>query len=199
MQNTTPYILILYYSNHGTTKQLAYHIAQGVQEAGMAVKIRTVPNVVTEVTEAKPAIPDEGDLYCTADDLKNCSGLAMGSPTYFGNMAAAMKFFWDNTVTEWMAGNLQGKPACVFTTTGSMHGGQETTLMSMMLPLLHHGMMMLGLPYAYPELNRTNRGGTPYGVTHVSGTSHDHPMSADEKTLAVAQGNRLASIANKLV
>lgn len=193
------YILVLYQSNYGTTKELAYQIAQGVQATGMAVKIRTVPTVASETTQIKPAIPDEGDLYCSADDLKNCAGLAMGSPTYFGNMSASMKYFWDNTVTIWMAGNLQGKPACVFTSTGSMHGGQETTLMTMMLPLMHHGMLLMGLPYSEPALNRTNRGGTPYGVTHVSGATHDHPMSQDEKALAVAQGKRLAEVASKVV
>lgn len=194
-----PYILVLYQSNYGTTKQLAYQIAQGVTQTGMAVKIRTVPSVAAETTEIKPPIPEEGDLYCSADDLKDCVGLAMGSPTYFGNMSASLKYFLDNTVTVWMAGNLQNKPACVFTSTGSMHGGQETTLMSMMLPLLHHGMMMIGLPYSEPALNRTSRGGTPYGVTHVSGATHDHPMSEDEKLLAVAQGKRLAEVAKKLL
>ncbi|PIE46776.1 MAG: NAD(P)H quinone oxidoreductase [Gammaproteobacteria bacterium] len=194
-----PYILVLYQSTYGSTKQLAYQIAQGVTETGMAVKIRTVASVASETTQIKPAIPDEGDLYCSADDLKDCAGLAMGSPTYFGNMSASLKYFLDNTVTEWMAGNLQNKPACVFTSTGSMHGGQETTLMSMMLPLLHHGMMIVGLPYSEPALNRTNRGGTPYGVTHVSGSTHEHPMSEDEKILAVAQGKRLAEVAKKLI
>lgn len=195
----TPYILVLYYSQYGTTKELAYAIAQGIEDAGMTARIRTVPKVAAEITTASPAIPDEGDLYCTMADLKDCAGLALGSPTHFGNMAAPMKFFWDNTVTLWMAGNLQNKPACVFTSTGSMHGGQETTLLSMMLPLLHHGMMVLGLPYAEPALNRTNRGGTPYGASHVSGASHDEPMSKDERILAVAQGKRLAVTARALL
>lgn len=195
--NSDPYILVLYHSKYGSTKELAYLIAQGVQEVGMAVKIRTVPSVASETTVIKPSIPDEGDLYCSMEDLKNCAGLALGSPTYFGNMSAPLKHFLDETVTLWMAGNLQGKPACVFTTTSSMHGGQETTLMTMMLPLMHHGMLLLGLPYAHPELNRTNRGGTPYGVTHVSG-QHDMPISEDEKTLAIAQGKRLADVAQRL-
>ena len=194
-----PYVLVLYYSGHGTTKELAYLIAQGITEAGMRARIRTVPTVAPETTVAKPAIPEEGDLYCTMDDLKDCSGLALGSPTHFGNMAAPMKYFWDNTVTLWLAGNLQNKPACVFTSTGSMHGGQETTLMTMMLPLLHHGMMVLGLPYAEPALNRTNRGGTPYGATHVSGATHEEPITADEKTLAIAQGKRLAKITKAML
>lgn len=193
-----PYILVLYHSNHDSTKALAYHIAQGIEEGGMTARIRTVPSVSVETEACKPAIPDEGDLYCTMDDLKNCSGLALGSPTHFGNMTAAMKHFWDNTVTLWLAGDLQNKPACVFTTTGSMHGGQETTLLTMMMPLMHHGMILLGLPYAHAELNRTNRGGTPYGATHVSGNRHDQPMTADEKALAVAQGQRLAKVAMAL-
>lgn len=192
------YVLVLYYSQYGTTKELAYAIAQGIEEAGLTARIRTVPTVATETTASKPAIPDEGDLYCTMDDLKNCQGLALGSPTHFGNMAAAMKHFWDNTVTIWLAGDLQNKPACVFTSTGSMHGGQETTLLTMMMPLMHHGMMLLGLPYAEPALNRTNRGGTPYGATHVSGASHDEPVTADERALAVAQGRRLAKTARSL-
>lgn len=196
---SAPYILVLYHSTYGTTKQLAYQIAQGVQETGMMVKIRTVPTVSADTQASKPAIPDDGDLYCTFDDLKHCSGLALGSATHFGNMTAAMKYFWDNTVTLWMAGDLQGKPACVFTSTGSMHGGQESTLLTMMLPLLHHGMLLLGLPYANAELNRTNQGGTPYGASHVSGATHNNVMTQDEKTLAVAQGKRLAQVAQKLL
>ena len=195
MTNTAPYVLVLYYSQHGSTKALAYAIAQGIEDAGMTARIRTVPAVVTEVVTAKPAIPDEGDLYCTMNDLKDCACLALGSPTHFGNMAAPLKYFWDNTVTLWLAGNLQNKPACVFTTTGSMHGGQETTLMSMMLPLLHHGMILLGVPYAQPALNRTTRGGTPYGASHVSGATHDQPITEDERTLAITQGQRLGNCA----
>lgn len=198
MSQTVPYVLVLYYSNYGTTKALAYAIAQGVEDAGMTARIRTVPTVAPETTSSKPAIPDEGDLYCTMDDLKDCSGLALGSPTHFGNMAAPMKYFWDNTVTVWLAGNLQNKPASVFTATGSMHGGQETTLLTMMLPLLHHGMIIVGLPYAEPALNRTSRGGTPYGSSHVSGAAHDQPMSADERELGMAQGRRLAISATAL-
>lgn len=194
-----PYILVLYYSQYGTTKELAYHIAQGVQDTGMAVRIRTVPAVAATTTASDPAIPEQGDLYCSMADLKDCAGLALGSPTHFGNMAAPMKYFWDNTVTLWLAGNLQNKPACVFTSTGSMHGGQETTLLTMMLPLLHHGMMLLGLPYAHAQLSETNRGGTPYGATHVSGSTHEHPMTADEKALAVIQGTRLAQTAQAML
>lgn len=198
MSATAPYVLVLYYSTHGTTKTLAYAIAQGVEEAGMTARIRTVPTVAAETTSTKPSIPDEGDLYATMDDLKDCTGLALGSPTHFGNMAAPMKYFWDNTVTIWLAGNLQNKPASVFTATGSMHGGQETTLLTMMLPLLHHGMMIVGLPYGEAALNRTNRGGTPYGASHVSGPLHDQAVSEDERELAIAQGRRLAISAQAL-
>ena len=198
MSQTVPYVLVLYYSSYGTTKTLAYAIAQGIEDAGMNARIRTVSAVAPETTVSKPAIPDEGDLYCTMDDLKNCSGLALGSPTHFGNMAAPMKYFWDNTVTLWLAGNLQNKPASVFTATGSMHGGQETTLLTMMLPLIHHGMIILGVPYGEPALNRTDRGGTPYGASHVSGAAHDQPITADERELAIAQGHRLAISATAL-
>ena len=198
MTQVAPYVLVLYYSNHGTTKDLAYAIAQGVEDAGMIARIRTVPTVAAETTEIKPSIPDEGDLYCTMDDLKDCTGLALGSPTHFGNMAAPMKYFWDNTVTIWLAGNLQNKPASVFTATGSMHGGQETTLLTMMLPLIHHGMMIIGLPYAEPALNRSQRGGTPYGASHVSGAAHDNAVTNDERELAIAQGHRLAISATAL-
>ena len=198
MSQSNPYVLVLYYSTHGTTKDLAYAIAQGVEDAGMSARIRTVPTVSAENIASKPAIPDEGDLYATMDDLKNCSGLALGSPTHFGNMAAPMKYFWNNTVTLWLAGNLQNKPASVFTVTGTMHGGQETTLLTMMLPLIHHGMMIVGIPYGEPALNRTHRGGTPYGASHVSGAAHDQPVSADERELAIAQGRRLAISAKAL-
>ncbi|WP_201574063.1 NAD(P)H:quinone oxidoreductase [Psychrobacter sp. H8-1] len=198
MSQTNPYILVLYYSTHGATKTLAYAIAQGIEEAGMSARIRTVPTVAAETTTIKPAIPDEGDLYCTMDDLKDCLGLALGSPAYFGNMAAPMKYFWDSTVTLWLAGNLQNKPASVFTATGTMHGGQETTLLTMMLPLMHHGMIIVGVPYAEPALNRTHRGGTPYGASHVSGVAHDQPVSDDEREIAIAQGRRLAISAKAL-
>lgn len=200
---TQPYILVLYYSQYGTTKQLAYHIAQGVEDNGMTARIRTVPKIAAEThvfaQGAKPAIPDEGDLYASMDDVKNCAGLALGSPTHFGNMAGAMKHFWDNTVTMWLAGDLQNKPACVFSSTGSLHGGQETTLLTMMLPLLHHGMILLGVPYSESALNHTTQGGTPYGVTHVSGAKHDNSLIDVEKQLAIAQGKRLATVAKSLM
>lgn len=197
---TEPYILVLYHSGYGMTKALAYYIAQGVQESGMSVKIRTVPNVQIDTIEFKPPVPDEGDLYCSQEDLKNCSGLALGSPTYFGNMSASLKHFLDSSVSIWMSGDLQGKPACVFTSSGSMHAGQESTLLSMMIPLMHHGMMLIGIPYSHPELDHTQRGGTPYGATHVSGAGKTQDgLVDDEKTLAIAQGKRLAKISKKLL
>lgn len=192
------FILVLYDSAHGATKNLAYLIAQGVSDAGMAVRIRCVPKVSAVCEQVASTIPDDGDLYCTADDLIECAGLALGSPVYFGNMSANMKYFWDNTVSVWLSGGLQNKPACVFASSGSMHGGQESTLISMMLPLLHHGMMVLGLPYSNPELSTTLRGGTPYGATAVLGAKHDAVLSSEEKVLAIAQGRRLADTAKKL-
>ncbi|MFW2177107.1 MULTISPECIES: NAD(P)H:quinone oxidoreductase [unclassified Moraxella] len=199
--SVAPYILVLYYSQNGSTKELAYQIAQGIEESGtnITARIRTVPKVSSVAEQTTPTIPDEGDLYATMDDLKNCVGLAVGSATHFGNMSASMKYFWDNTVTLWLAGNLQNKPACVFTSTGTMHGGQETTLTSMMTPLLHHGMVIVGIPYSESVLNHTTSGGTPYGASHVSGASHDKEMTADEKTLAKAQGQRLAKVAHALM
>lgn len=192
------FILVLYDSAHGATKNLAYLIAQGVSDAGMAVRIRCVPKVSAVCEQVASIIPDDGDLYCTADDLIECAGLALGSPVYFGNMSANMKYFWDNTVSVWLSGGLQNKPACVFGSSGSMHGGQESTLISMMLPLLHHGMMVLGLSYSNPELSTTLRGGTPYGATAVLGAKHDAVLSSEEKVLAIAQGRRLADTAKKL-
>lgn len=196
-----PYLLVLYYSANGSTKQLAYYIAQGIEDAdvGVRARIRTVAPVSTTCEAVAPVIPNNGDLYATQDDLRDCVGLALGSPTHFGNMAAPMKYFWDNSVTLWLAGDLQNKPACVFTTSGSMHGGQETTLISMMTPLWHHGMLVLGLPYSEPALNRTQQGGTPYGATHVSGAQHQNPLTADEIALAIAQGKRLANTARALL
>ena len=189
---STPSILVLYCSKYGTTQQMAKAIAEGVVAGGCSPVVRTVPNLTTSVSVVEPAIPLEGDIYCTTDDLIHCAGLALGSPTRFGNMAAEMKYFWDQTATVWLAGQLQGKPACVFTASGSMHGGQETTLLTMMIPLLHHGMLLMGLPYSLPELSSTQRGGTPYGPSHVSGTKHDQTMSQDERSLCIAQGKRLA-------
>jgi NAD(P)H dehydrogenase (quinone) len=192
-------ILVLFYSRHGATRKLAELIAQGVESVpGCDARLRTVPAVstVTEATEAE--VPAEGAPYVELDDLRECAGLAVGSPTRFGNMAAAMKYFWDGTATEWLAGTLAGKPACVFTSTGSLHGGQESTLLSMMIPLFHHGLMVLGLPYTNPELMTTASGGTPYGASHWSGLDGKKTITEDEKRLALALGRRLAETAVKL-
>lgn len=195
---TKPYILVLYYSRHGSTLELAQYIARGVEHvAGMEAMIRTVPPVSATCEAVDNPVPDEGAPYVSLDDLKNCAGLALGSPTRFGNMAAPLKYFLDQTSALWLAGDLVNKPACVFSSSSSMHGGQETTLLSMMLPLLHHGMLLLGTPYTQEELNTTKTGGTPYGVTHVAGINNDMPLSQDEITLAKRLGERLAQIALK--
>ncbi|QIO06950.1 NAD(P)H:quinone oxidoreductase [Acinetobacter shaoyimingii] len=193
-----PYVLVLYYSKYGSTKEMAHLIADGVEAAGLTAKIRTVPNISSVVAVAEPSIPEEGDIYCTLDDLQNCAGLALGSPTRFGNMASEMKYFWDQTTSLWLNGALHNKPACVFTASGSMHGGQESTLLSMLPPLFHHGMMIMGLTNEHPALSNTKSGGTPYGATHVSGPRHDLGLSQDEKVLCVEQGKRLGSMVKKL-
>lgn len=192
------YILVLYYSKYGSTRDMAHLIANGIEATGMNVKIRTVPQLATVVTEAAPSIPTEGDIYCTLDELANCSGLALGSPTRFGNMASEMKYFWDQTTSLWLSGVLHNKPACVFSSSGSMHGGQESTLLSMLPPLFHHGMMIIGLSNDHPALSNTKSGGTPYGATHVSGPRHDQGLTQEEKDLCFAQGKRLGEIALKL-
>lgn len=194
-----PYILVLYYSRSGATAQLAQYIARGVEAVtGIEARLRTVPPVSTTIEVIDKPIPDSGAPYASLDDLRHCHGLALGSPTRFGNMAAPLKYFLDNTSALWLAGDLVNKPACVFSSTSSMHGGQETTLMSMMLPLLHHGMVMLGIPYTEPELSTTQSGGTPYGVTHVAGIANDKPLSHDEISLAKHLGRRLATVAKAL-
>lgn len=193
-----PYILVLYYSKNGATKEMAHFIANGIESTGMQVKIRTVPQLSTVVNVAAASIPDEGDIYCSLDDLANCAGLALGSPTRFGNMASEMKYFLDQTTSLWLNGALHGKPACVFTSSGSMHGGQESTLLTMLPPLFHHGMMILGLSNAVPALSNTKTGGTPYGASHVSGPRHDLSISQDEKILCEEQGKRLAQVVQKL-
>jgi len=196
---TKPYILVLYYSRNGATAQLAQQIARGVEHVdGMEARLRTVAPVSTVCEATESAVPDQGAPYVSLDDLRHCSGLALGSPTRFGNMAAPLKYFLDTTAALWLAGDLIDKPACVFTSTSSMHGGQETTLVSMMLPLLHHGMMLLGIPYSEPALNNTQTGGTPYGVSHVTGVNGDLPLSADEISLAKSLGKRLANAALKI-
>lgn len=192
------YILVLYYSKYGSTRDMAHLIANGIEATGMNVKIRTVPQLATVVTEAAPSIPAEGDIYCTLDELANCSGLALGSPTRFGNMASEMKYFWDQTTSLWLSGALHNKPACVFSSSGSIHGGQESTLLSMLPPLFHHGMMIIGLSNDHPALSNTKSGGTPYGATHVSGPRHDQGLTQEEKDLCFAQGKRLGEIALKL-
>lgn len=191
-------ILVLYYSRHGATREMAQLVARGVEQAGAVARLRTVPPVsaVSEATAA--AVPDAGAPYAEAGDLEECAGLALGSPTRFGNMAAPMKYFWDSTSALWLRGALAGKPAAVFTSTASLHGGQETTLVSMMLPLLHHGMLIVGLPYSAPELLTTTTGGTPYGASHLAGTNADLPVSGDEKKLCMLLGRRLAETALKL-
>jgi NAD(P)H dehydrogenase (quinone) len=199
MNPTNPIILVLYYSRHGATRKLAELIAQGIESvAGVDARLRTVPAVSTVTEATAPEVPPAGAPYVELQDLADCAGLALGSPTRFGNMSASLKYFLDGTAADWLAGTLSGKPAAVFTSTGSLHGGQESTLLSMMLPLLHHGMLVMGLPYAHPELMTTNTGGSPYGATHWSGIDGDKPISDDEKRLAIALGKRLATTALQL-
>jgi len=191
-------ILVLYYSTHGSTAALAQQIARGVNSVeGCNARLRTVPPVSTDTAASKPAVPDEGAPYAELSDLDECAGLIMGSPTRFGNMAAAMKYFLDGTSSKWLSGALTGKPGAVFTSTSSMHGGQETTLISMALPLLHHGMLLTGVPYSEPALNNTRTGGTPYGASHVALDGETSP-SDDEAAIAQALGRRVAKIALQL-
>ena len=192
-------ILVLYYSQHGATRQMARLIARGVEQVdGARARLRTVAKVSAVCESTEPGIPDSGAPYVELRDLEECMGLALGSPTRFGNMAAAMKYFWDGTGGLWMNHTLVGKPAALFTSTGTMHGGQESTLLSMMLPLLHHGMIIVGLPYSQPELTSTQSGGTPYGASHVAGIANDRAISDAEKKLCIALGAHLARIALKL-
>lgn len=193
------YILILYYSRYGAVKEMAQHIARGVEAAGYEARVRTVPAVSTVCEATAGTVPDSGAPYVTLEDLENCAGLILGSPTRFGNMAAPLKYFLDTTSPLWAKGALINKPAAVFTSSSSLHGGQETTLISMMLPLMHHGMIMVGIPYSEPELNTTHTGGTPYGPTHVAGTDSKLPVSDEEKRLCAALGKRVASLAKKLI
>lgn len=194
-----PDILVLYYSHYGATAEMARYIARGIEEVpGMHARLRTVPKVSAVCEATEDAIPASGPPYATLEDLQECVGLALGSPTRYGNMAAALKYFLDGTSSLWLSGALSGKPAVVFTSTSSMHGGQETTLLSMMLPLLHHGMLVLGLPYTEHDLLHTRTGGTPYGASHLAGPDSSLPLSEEEKRLCKAQGRRLAETALRL-
>ena len=192
-------VLVLYYSATGAVRTLAQSVARGIDAVdGMRARVRTVPKVAPVVEAAAPAVPDSGAPYVERRDLDECVGLALGSPTRFGNMAAPLKYFLDGLGPEWARGTLAGKPAAVFSSTSTMHGGQETTLVSMMLPLLHHGMVIVGIPYTEADLNSTRSGGTPYGATHVSGAANDRPVTDEEARLAYALGKRLATVARRL-
>lgn len=195
----SPYVLVLYYSRYGATEKMAQLLARGVEQiSGMEARVRTVPSVSanSEATEAE--VPNDGAVYCSEEDLKNCSGLIIGSPTRFGNMAAALKYFLDGTGAIWASGSLIDKPIATFTSTSSLHGGQETTLLTMAIPLIHHGMVFCGIPYSEAALNTTTTGGTPYGASHLAGAKGNNPISDDEATLCAALGNRVALIAQKL-
>jgi NAD(P)H dehydrogenase (quinone) len=192
-------ILVLYYSHTGAVRQMAQLVARGIGKVdGMQARVRTVPRVSALPEAVEPAVPASGAPYAELKDLEECAGLALGSPTRFGNMAAPLKYFLDSTSALWLGGALSGKPAALFTSTASAHGGQEATLLSMMLPLLHHGMLIVGLPYSEPELMSTRGGGTPYGASHLAGVHGDQPVSEDEKRLCVALGERLARVAARL-
>ena len=191
-----PYILVLYYSAYGSVAEMANQVARGVESCtGIEARVRTVPKISTVCEATEEDVPKDGAIYCSNEDLANCSGLALGSPTRFGNMAAPLKYFLDGTGAEWFSGALINKPATAFTSTASLHGGQDTTLLSMMLPLLHHGMIYCGLPYSLPELASTTTGGTPYGASHLAGPESKLPLSEEESTLCRAQGKRVAEIA----
>ena len=191
-------VLILFYSRYGATAKMANLIASGVEQAQVDVILRTVPPVSTVCEATQDSIPTSGAPYVSLDDLQNCDALILGSPTRFGNMAAPLKYFLDSTSNLWLAGKLAGKPAAVFTSTSSLHGGQESTLLSMMLPLLHHGMVLMGIPYSETDLNKTRTGGTPYGASHLAGIESDLPLSEEEERLCRALGNRVAMMAAQL-
>lgn len=192
-------VLVLYYSHTGAVRQMAQLVARGIEKVpGMQARLRTVPRVSTVAEAVEPQVPDSGAPYVELRDLEECAGLALGSPTRFGNMAAPLKYFLDTTSSLWLKGTLSGKPAAMFTSTASLHGGQESTLLSMMLPLLHHGMLIVGLPYSEPELMTTRSGGTPYGASHLAGINADQPISEEERKLCMALGTRLAGVAARL-
>ena len=192
-------ILVLYYSKGGSVKEMASLIGRGINSVdGFTAKIRTVPNVFPETLDSKSQIPESGSLYATLEDLESCSGIALGSPTRFGNMAAPLKYFLDTATTAWLKGSLENKPASVFTSSGSIHGGNESTLLSMQLPLFHLGMIIIGIPYSEPSLSNSTSGGTPHGASHVGGGKNNNPITSDEKKICIAQGVRLAEIAKKI-
>jgi len=192
-------ILVLYYSQHGAVRQMAQLVARGIEQSpGARARVRTVPRVSPVCEAIESAVPDTGAPYAELQDLEECAALALGSPTRFGNMAAPLKHFLDSTSGLWLRGALAGKPAAVFTSTSTLHGGQETTLISMMLPLLHHGMLIVGLPYSEAELTSTTSGGTPYGASHVAGAASDRALTEDERKLCIALGKRLAAVTIKL-
>ena len=195
----SPYILVLYYSRYGATEKMAQLLARGIEQvSGIEAKVRTVPSVSANSEATQPEVPNEGAVYCSEEDLKNCSGLIIGSPTRFGNMAAALKYFLDGTGAIWASGSLIDKPVATFTSTSSLHGGQETTLLTMAIPLIHHGMVFCGIPYSEAALNTTTTGGTPYGASHLAGAKGNNPISDDEAALCAALGKRVATIAQKL-
>lgn len=192
-------ILVLYYSRHGAIKNMAQQLARGIGKVtGMQARIRTVPDVSAVSVAISDSAPTDGAPYASLEDLRECSGIALGSPAYFGNMAAPMKHFLDSTTALWLSGDLAGKPAAVFTSSSSQHGGQESTLLAMMLPLLHHGMLLMGIPFTHAELSTTQRGGTPYGASHVAGDDNDQPLNTEEKFLCQVLGQRLAETAQSL-
>ena len=193
-----PYVLVLYYSRYGATAEMARQIGRGIEEAGLEARLRTVPAVSAVCEAVEDSIPDQGAPYASREDLRHCAALALGSPTRFGNMAAPMKYFLDGTSELWLQGALAGKPAAVFTSTSTLHGGQEATLLSMMIPLLHHGMLLLGLPYSETDLVHTTAGGTPYGPSHVAGINNDQPLTEAERRLCLALGRRLARTTSSL-
>ena len=196
---SNPYILVLYYSHGGSVEAMASQMARGIETIpGVEARVRTVPSVSADTVSTKDTIPETGPLYCTEDDLRNCSGLILGSPVRFGNMAAAVKYFLDGTTNLWLTGELVNKPAAVFTSSSSLHGGQESTLLSMMLPLFHHGMVLAGIPYTAAELSNTMTGGTPYGVSHFAGKDNSSALSNDEIALCHTQGKRIAGLAKTL-
>ena len=192
-------VLVLYYSRYGAISEMARLVARGIDSVpDCEAQLRTVPPVSTVIEATQPAIPDTGSPYATTADLEACDGLALGSPTRLGNMAAPLKYFFDQSGMEWLNGTLAGKPGAVFTSSSTHHGGQESTLISMMLPLLHHGMVIVGLPFTHDTLNTTRTGGTPYGASHVAGVDNDYPISSDEETLCIALGQRLAHTTSAL-